>query len=331
MPRLTWRTAPLLPLAWLYRGAVAARRALYAAGVFRVTRLRVPVVVVGNITAGGTGKTPLARALAEALVERGHRPGLVSRGYGGSDAGPRAVAPDDDPAAVGDEAPILAGSGLPVFIGHDRVAAALELLAAHADRTVIVTDDGLQHYALAREFEIAVVDESRGLGNGYPIPAGPLREPASRLDTVGAIVRLVPPGVPAQPSRNGGRDTAMTYEPLAWRNLVDASAAADLSSWRAGNVHAIAATGHPQRFFDLVRQLGIDATPHAFPDHHVFAAGDLAFPGATVILMTEKDAVKCVRFADARCWYLPIRACLDPALVERVVTAIGVRHGSQAA
>jgi tetraacyldisaccharide 4'-kinase len=191
---------------------------------------------------------------------------------------------------------------------------------------VLISDDGLQHYALARDFEIAAIDAARGFGNGWLLPAGPLREPRSRLREVDAVVTLVASASPA--SSSGGRETETWHDPLPWRNLVDASALADLSRWEAGEVHAIAGIANPQRFFDLVKNLGLDPVCHAFPDHHRYRKEEIDFPRATAILMTEKDAVKCTTFADARCWCLPIRARIDPALVDRVERKL---RGRQAA
>ena len=322
-PRLTPLCAALLPLSWLFGAGAALRRWLYRTGVLRIVTLPVPVIVVGNLTAGGAGKTPLVRALAEALAAHGERPGIVSRGYGGANVLPRAVAPGDDPSLVGDEPLLLAAGEAPVWIGRDRPAAARALLAAHPDCTVIVADDGLQHYALGRRVEIAVVDAARGDGNGRLLPAGPLREPPSRLADVDAVVRLVAVGASMTAGTGAGRETTMTHEPLPWRNVCDPAAVADPSRWPRGTVHALAGIANPRRFFDLVRTLGIDAVEHPFPDHHAFTPADLAWPEASAILMTEKDAVKCWPYADARCWYLPIRARIDPALVARVLAKIG--------
>jgi tetraacyldisaccharide 4'-kinase len=324
-PRLTPLAALLLPLSWLFRLIVATRRALYRAGVLRSLRVPRAVVVVGNLTVGGSGKTPLVEALARALAARGRRPGVISRGYGGAAIEAREVMPNDDPAIVGDEPLLLARTGFPVWIGRDRGAAARALLAAHPHVDVIIADDGLQHYALRRDVEIVVVDALRGLGNGRMLPAGPLREPASRLREAHAIVRLA--DAPRTPSRDG-RDTTMTHEPIGLRSLVDPGRVPRPADWPHGTVHAVAGTGHPQRFFELLSSAGIDAIPHPFPDHHRFTRADLEFPGAAAILMTAKDAVKCERFADERCYALDIRAVIDPALVDLVMRRI---DGHQAA
>jgi tetraacyldisaccharide 4'-kinase len=327
-PRLTALTLPLAPLAPLFGLAVAARRSLYRRGRLRALRLPVPVVVVGNITVGGAGKTPLVGALVAALAERGWRPGIVSRGHGGTNVLPRAVVAGDDVRVVGDEPLLLAATGAPVWIGHRRGAVAAALLRAHPECDVIVSDDGLQHYALARDVEIAVVDAARGLGNGRLLPAGPLREPRQRLDGVDAVVRLVPREWPVPPSADGGRVSAMTYEPAGWESVASPGAVADPSAWSSGEIHAVAGIGNPQRFFDAVRALGLAPVCHAFGDHHAFTPGDLAFPGASAILMTEKDAVKCTSFAGANCWFLSIRTHIDEALVTLIE---GKLRGSQAA
>jgi tetraacyldisaccharide 4'-kinase len=331
-PRLVPLAALLLPLTWLFAGVVALRRWLYRRGVLRSTRLPVPVVVIGNLTVGGTGKTPLAIALADALAQRGRHPGIVSRGYGASGAAPRAVAAGDDPADVGDEPLLLAAAGVPVFVARDRVAAARALLAAHPACDVILADDGLQHYALARDVEVVVVDGTRGFGNGRLLPAGPLREPPSRAADADAVVTLLA----AAPRRadgaaDGAADgtrTTMTHEAAGLRNLADPARAVDPAAWPRGSVHAVAGIGNPRRFFDLLARLGIEAVPHAFADHHAFTPGDLDFPGASAIVMTAKDAVKCARFADARLHALDIRAVIDPALVALILERIDGRQAA---
>jgi len=315
-PRVTLLAAVLWPLSLIFRIAVAVRRWLYRVGALASTRLPVPVVVVGNVTIGGAGKTPLVLALADALTARGWHPAIVSRGYGGSARAAQAVSKADDPEVVGDEPLLFAAAGYPVWIGADRVAAGRGVIDTHPACDVILSDDGLQHYRLARSVEIAVVDAARGFGNGFLLPAGPLREPVARLSAVDAVVRLVASDAPS--SAANGRETAMTYVPQPWRHVRDDGRVADPSAWREGEVHAVAGIGHPQRFFAMVRSLGIAASEHAFPDHHRFTPGDLAFPGASTVLMTQKDAVKCVGIADDRCWYLPLRATIDPALVALV-------------
>lgn len=327
-PRLTALTVALVPLSLVFALLSASRRALYRAGVLKVRRIPVPVVVVGNITAGGSGKTPLTAALCRALSLRGWRPGIVSRGHGRQEdaAGPLIVAPDADAARVGDEPLLLARAGFPVAVARDRVAAARALLAAHPQCDVIVADDGLQHYRLARDVEIAVVDAARGLGNGWRLPAGPLREPRARLDEVDAIVALVTPGVAAPwivPNAY-----SMTLAGETFHRVGDPMVMRPASAFAGAAVHAVAGIGNPDRFFAQLAAMGIAATGHAFPDHHRFGAPDLALPGAQAILMTEKDAVKCGAFADERCWYLPVRAHIDPALVARIEESL---RGSETA
>jgi tetraacyldisaccharide 4'-kinase len=306
-PRLTPLSVLLAPASLVFVGATIVRRALYRCGVFSTERLPVPVVVVGNITVGGSGKTPLTIALASELARRGWHPGIVSRGYRAKNRAPRAVGVADDPDEVGDEPLLLARTGFPVWIGADRPAAARALLAAHPDRDVVIADDGLQHYALGRDIEIAVIDAARGLGNGLPLPAGPLREPAARLGRVDAVVRL------GGAARSPG-EFAMTLVGERFARVNDGTITADAGLFHSGAVHAIAGIGDPARFFAQLAALGIEATCHPFPDHHRYTAADLAFSGATAILMTEKDAVKCKTFADDRCWVLPVSATVEPAL-----------------
>ncbi len=291
-PRPTFAAWLAWPLSLVFGLVARLRRAMHARGLIRVERLPVPVVVVGNITAGGAGKTPLVIALAEALRARGFHPGIVSRGHGGAGR-VEAVRPDTDPAIAGDEPPIIAAAGFPVWIGRRRAEAGRALLAAHPSCDVVICDDGLQHYALARDVEICVIDGTRGLGNGLLMPAGPLREPSSRLAEVDAVVRLVA-DAPRDGAPRDGRSTFMAHEPLPWRNVREPQRTDDSARFHGAGVHAVAGIGHPQRFFAMLRALGIAAVEHPFPDHHPFAAGDLDFPGATAILMTQKDAVKCV-------------------------------------
>ncbi len=332
----------LRPLSWLFSALAWLRRALYRTGVLRTVRLRVPVVVVGNITVGGTGKTPLVVALVAALRARGKHPGIVSRGYGRTTNDVRAVRSGDDPLLTGDEPLLLAETGTPTWVGSDRVATAQALLGDNAGVDTIVSDDGLQHYRLARNVEIVVVDGARGLGNALLLPAGPLREPPSRLSSVDAIVTLVTTvhGAGRSPARNAtnlhidvAKRTAppvfeMFQEPQPFVNLVDGDRAFVRAMLEDPATVAIAGIANPDRFFDALRREGFRGRTVAFPDHHRYTRDDVAFPGARVVLMTSKDAVKCRTFADARMWMLPIRARIDDALVDLVMEKI---DGSEAA
>jgi len=323
-PHPTVLSAALRPFAWLFAGIVWLRRFAYRQRWLRRVRLSVPVVVVGNITAGGAGKTPLVAALVDALRVRGFRPGIVSRGYGRRGHEPRGVRANDDASDTGDEPLILAESGAPVWVGRDRAAAAQALLAAHPDVNVIIADDGLQHYALVRDVEIAVIDGERALGNRLLLPAGPLREPESRLASVDAVVRLLSSRHAIAPVG----EFSMWHEPQPWQNLVDPARAFDVATLRDPATVAMAGIGRPERFFGALIAEGFTGRTHAFPDHHRFSRNDVAFVGAPAVLMTQKDAVKCRAFADARMWMLPIRAQVDPALVELVVEKL---DGSQVA
>jgi len=295
------------------------RRALYRARLLGVDRPPVPVVVVGNITAGGSGKTPLVAALARALAQRGFRPAIVSRGHGRRDADPRPliVTATSDAAQVGDEPLLLARAGWPVAVAADRAAAVREVLAEEPDCDVVLCDDGLQHYGLARDVEIAVVDGERGLGNGWRLPAGPLREKRSRLADVDAVVVLG--GASSRLRDLDGPLYTMTLEAMAPRRVGAPRVERPIADFAGVRVHAVAGIGHPDRFFALLAKLGLEFDAHPFPDHHPFSAADIAFGDDAPILMTEKDAVKCESFAGERCWYLPVEANIEPALVERVV------------
>jgi tetraacyldisaccharide 4'-kinase len=300
----------LRPFAGLYRALLKARTGLYARGLLSSGHPGVPVLVAGNLTVGGTGKTPLVIWLAGELAGRGWRVGVVSRGHGGRHArrrGPaRLVAPDDDPADTGDEALLLArDAGCPVAIGADRLAAA-RLLASMGCRLVIA-DDGLQHLALRRDVEIAVVDGERGFGNGALLPAGPLREPVSRLRQVDAVVFNGPRrGIPAADS-----EFTMRLAPLRMVSLASGEATT-LSEWRGRDVHAVAGIGNPGRFFATLRELGMRPREHAFPDHHPFRPANLQFGDGRDIVMTAKDAVKCAAFVTGSMWYLQVATQFDP-------------------
>ncbi len=314
------------PLAGLFLVLAGLRRLAYRYRLLPVHRLPVPVIVVGNISVGGTGKTPLTMWLVRSLQQAGWRPGIISRGYGGRHPGPAPVRPDSDPAAVGDEPLLLARrAGVPVWIGRRRAQAGRGLLAAHPEVNVLLADDGLQHYALARDLEIAVVDGVRRFGNGWPLPAGPLRELPRRLDTVDAVVVH---GGDADWLQVRAPVYRMQLEPRRLRHLREADRTLPLD-WLVGRqVQAVAGIGHPERFFTLLRSLGADVRPHAYPDHHAFRDRDL--PHGTVV-MTEKDAVKCTAFARADDWVLEVDAVVDPGLQTRIVNLLVPRHGSETA
>jgi tetraacyldisaccharide 4'-kinase len=257
-----------LPLAAIFGFAVALRRALYRARVLPSYRVQVPVIVVGNIAAGGTGKTPLVLWLCDFLKEHGYAPGIVSRGYGGSGQ-TTAVRENASPEMAGDEPVLLAQrSRCPVWIGHDRVSAARSLIATNPACNIIVSDDGLQHYRLQRDFEIAVIDGSRGTGNGLPLPAGPLRESAGRLSSVDAIVVT---GDAVAPSADTAA-FAMKLEGSVFRNLLNPAFHQEADAFLGRRVHAIAGIGNPARFFDHLQRLGLSFAAHAFADHHASSA-----------------------------------------------------------
>jgi tetraacyldisaccharide 4'-kinase len=308
----------LLPLAFLFRLLSVLRRLAYRRGWLASVRLPVPVVVIGNIVAGGAGKTPLSLWLAQRLRAAGRRPGIVSRGYGRTTEGVMAVKVGAGGTAadmVGDEPLLLAQrSGCPVFVGADRAAAAQALLAAHPDCDLILCDDGLQHYRLARDIELAVLDR-RGLMNGWLLPAGPLREPPSRLREVDAVVLNELAQTPiaiAHVSR-----FAMRLEGAHFYRLDAPTTRCTVDELFGRRLHAVAGIGEPQRFFDHLTGLGLSCIPHAFPDHHRYTAADLDFAG-DAILTTEKDALKCAGLSALPIWVLPVDAHVEPDLARFV-------------
>ncbi|WP_458072059.1 tetraacyldisaccharide 4'-kinase [Rhodanobacter sp. BL-MT-08] len=314
--RAPWWTSPL---SIFYGAAIALRRALYRAGALRSVALPVPVIVIGNLSVGGTGKTPLTIAVVDELRKRGFRPGVVSRGYGGTQRDPLLLESAPDPSLVGDEPCLIHASGAPVAVGRDRPAAARLLLDAGCD--VVIADDGLQHYRLARDVEICVIDGARRFGNRRLLPAGPLREPMRRLQR--ADLRVC----------NGGDAADGEYAMRLVGGLV-VSLVGDrresLQAFAGLRVHAVAAIGNPQRFFDSLRGAGIEVIEHAFADHHRFAPAELDFADDLPLLMTDKDAVKCRGFAQPHWWRVPVRAGLLDAfyavLVERIDRARAARR-----
>ena len=301
----------LTPVSLLFRLASGLRRFAYRTGLLTNHRLPVPVIVVGNLTVGGTGKTPLVAWLADYLRQAGFRPGIISRGYRGqTGTWPQRVNPDSDPVMVGDEAVMLAGqTRCPIAVGPDRVAAARAVIE-QGDCNLVLSDDGLQHYALGRDIEIAVIDGVRRFGNGRLLPTGPLREPLSRLETVDLSVV------------NGGTDECdyrMQVHIVQAHKLDDRTMVRPLTEFRDSVVHAVAGTGHPERFFSALRQAGLQVEAHPFPDHHVFQQKDLDFHDARPVLMTAKDAVKCRKLAGNNLWYVPVKIDLPPAFGSRLL------------
>ncbi len=312
-----WPFPLLLPLGWLFRAISAVRRLAYARGWLSAWRAPVPVIVIGNITVGGTGKTPLALALVERLRAAGWRPGIVSRGYGGQADYPARVDAASPASVVGDEPLLLARrSGVPVVVDPLRARGVRHLLAG-SDCNLVVCDDGLQHYALARDIEIAVIDGQRGLGSGLPLPAGPLREPPSRLASVDFCV-INGDWLARSPRPEAG--VTMTLAAAPWLPVTAAGEGAQPPA--PGPVHAVAGIGHPPRFFALLERLGYQPLPHAFPDHHAYSAGDLEFTPPLPLVMTEKDAVKCAGLAPANTWFVPVQAMLPESFWQALLTRL---------
>lgn len=295
----------LLPLSLLFGLVVSVRRKLYRAGFRKIYQAPVPVIVVGNITTGGTGKTPLVLWLVELLRKQGWRPGIVSRGFGGKkNLLAKQVNAASDPVLLGDEAVLLAKrAGCPVVVSRKRVAAVKKLLA-ESDCNIIISDDGLQHYSLGRQIEIALIDGERRFGNQSLLPAGPLREPVTRLATVDFVV--------TQGNAVSG-EYAMQLEGDEFVNVSDMQLKKLAREFKQQTVHAMAGIGNPERFFAYLRKLGFKIIPHAFTDHYYYKARDLDFGDDLPVVMTEKDAVKCVGLAHEKYWYLPVTAALDPA------------------
>jgi tetraacyldisaccharide 4'-kinase len=339
----------LAPLSLVYAVILGARRLAYAVGLIPVARLAVPVVVIGNLYVGGTGKTPLTIALVQALRQRGWRPGVVSRGYGRASSVARIVAADDPPADVGDEPLVTArATAAPVAVGAARGRAAQLLLASHPECDVLIADDGLQHLRLARDLELALLDD-RGLGNGWLLPAGPLREPAARLRRVDAIVQHRSGGAASTPlpaeagevpnfamvsqlgetiHRLGDRSQTLALAELARRQRAAAL-----------TITAAAGIGVPQRFFDMLRAAGLAIEERPLPDHYDFQDPPFESGSTHLVLVTEKDAVKCERIdalrKDPRFWVVPLQARIDDDLVDFVAARLEQHrkspHGSSAA
>lgn len=317
----------LQPLAWLYGAVIQGRRTAYERGWLPIQAAGRPVIVVGNLTVGGTGKTPLVMWLAARLGARGVSVGIVSRGYGRRSSGPHRVRPSSRWEEAGDEPLLLARrTGCPVVVAEDRIAAARLLVGEGVD--LILSDDGLQHLELARDFEILVIDGARGFGRGRLLPAGPLREPASRASQVDYLVVNGPATstrLRAALQSHAGRIATM-HLTLGDAHRVDgAGPSRPLPSFTATSVHAVAGIGNPARFFQSLAARGVRLIEHAFADHHPFSPGEIDFPDDLPILMTEKDAMRCAAFATPRMWYVPVEAELADADAAQLLESILAR------
>ncbi len=305
----------LLPIALIFYLIIACRRIFYRLGIFSVWTPPVPLIVIGNIFVGGTGKTPLVIWLVSALRAQGYTPGVISRGYGGSADTVIEVRADMPATQTGDEPLLIAQkTEVPVFVGRHRVAAARALLAAYPTVDVIISDDGLQHYAMGRMLEIQLSD-TRGHGNGWLLPAGPLREPASRKSDFYVINGA---------SRTSSDGFAMQLAGHHAEQLADRRQRADLSSLKDKRIAAVAGIGHPERFFSMLRAEGLSLeSTHALPDHFDFSVNPFAAITADIILITEKDAVKCSRIAgiaqDTRLWTVPVEATIAGPLAQHIL------------
>lgn len=292
----------LLPFSFLYILISVLHR--WFCKIFYKYKSPVPVIVVGNITVGGTGKTPLVIYLAKFLQEQGYKPGIISRGYGGNSKNyPLSLNVDSKVVDTGDEALLIfRQTQCPVVVGPDRNASIKLLLQANKCN-IIISDDGLQHHKLKADIKIALIDATIDLGNGFCLPAGALREPANRLKTVDFIVRNYNTNI-------NNDDFGMSLEPVVFYNLKDTNLVKQAVYFKGKVIHAVAGIGNPARFFQTLRQLGLNIIEHAFPDHYCFKKSDFPF-AKEVVIITEKDAVKCDAIIDANFWCLSVQARLS--------------------
>lgn len=322
-----WCAWALFDISLCYRGLMTLRRKLYAHGWLKQHKLPVPVIVVGSLFVGGTGKTPLTIWLVQELRTRGYIPGVVSRGYGADKQAAkqvRAITPHSSAQAAGDEPLLIAQqTGAPVFVGHNRVAAARTLLTAHPHVNLIIADDGLQHLAMGREVEIAVFD-ARGIGNGFTLPAGPLRESLTRLDSVHAIVSRDAPALP-----QFARALPMRLEINALQHVASGETLSPAEfSARHPHILAAAGIGHPQHFFDALATVGIAAQTLPLPDHFAFTNSPFPAQADLAIVITQKDVLKTAHLHDARLWVAQTITTVDTRLLEQIE---GILHGHQTA
>lgn len=309
----------LIPITWIFCNIVMLRSLFYRFGILRSYKLTIPVIIVGNISIGGNGKTPTVIWLANFLKQSGYRPGIISRGYGGkARKWPQQVRPDSDPVIVGDEAIVISRrTNCPMAVGPERVDTGNALIA-HSKCDIIISDDGLQHYKLKRDIEVAVIDGQRRHGNGYCLPAGPLRESIKRLDSVDFILT------------NGDaceNEFSMNYIGDKLYSINNDSIEIQLQELQFDTVHAVAGIAHPERFFNTLKEYSFTVIEHSFPDHYYFTKNDLLFNDNYPILMTEKDAVKCRRFTIDNCWYLPIEIVMSEKFGLSVLNKLEKNNG----
>ena len=329
----------LAPLSWVFCSVASLRRWAYQVNLLKQHTLSVPVIIVGNITVGGTGKTPLVIWLANYLKKQGYQPGIVSRGYKGqAHRWPQQVRPDSDPHVVGDEAILLAShTDCPIAVAPQRILAVNTLLEKY-NCNVIISDDGLQHYAMPRDIEISVLDEVRRYGNRRCLPAGPLREPIRRLKKIDFLVVKGPALRNQFSTAMGANNTKavsvaefpMHYNIGLLQHLKYPKLNQTLAEFRGKTVHAVAGIGHPNRFFNRLRDHGLKLRCHEFPDHHAYQESDVVFNDDFPVIMTEKDAVKCRQFATKHHWYLPIEATLPDLFGEQLLRKLKrIQHGQK--
>lgn len=302
----------LFPFACVFFLIVKLRYFLYKRGWKKVHKVSVPVIIVGNLTVGGTGKTPLVIWLANFLQNAGYKPGIITRGYGGTHTQSVFVSKDSNPSVVGDEALVMAKhTDCPIIVGTNRIFSARQLLA-NKGCNILLGDDGLQSYYFGRDVEIVVIDGERRFGNGFCLPAGPLREPISRLKQVAFIVTNGEAKIGEYTMRLLANSACMVNNPGIRKNLDD---------WVGQSVHVVAGIGNPQRFFNMLEKIGLRVIKHPFPDHYVFMQEDLDFKNYP-IFMTEKDAVKCQQFAKDNCWFIPVKTEVESSFGENILRAI---------
>lgn len=324
--RVAWRRENalyylvLVPFSWLFAAITALRRYAYKIGILKSYKLPVPVIVVGNISMGGNGKTPVVMWLVQQLKNKGYRPAVISRGYGGNAKLPTSVNAESKPNEVGDEPVLIANNcGCPVWVGANKVRVATELFKAHPEINVLISDDGLQHYALQRDIEIAVIQPESRSYKPRLLPAGPLREPLARFNTVDAIVCN---GKIKVGESINSREFEMQLIGHQFYNLLDTNIKADVSDFKRKTIKAMAGIGKPERFFAHLSQLGLAFASVSFDDHYAFTAEDLVKIDCDILIMTEKDAVKCSVFAKPHYWVLPVQAQIEDGLLALILNKL---------